>query len=607
MASGNSASVNPSSPRDIAFNLFEVLDTEALVGRERFSDHDRDVFTAVLDTAATIARDKFHTHYRLADDNEPSFDGQRVTTLPETKAAIEAFIGAGFLKAGASAEEGGLQLPFSVVQACFAHFQAANVATTSYCFLTAAAANVIRQFGTFEQKQLFMEPMLEGRFLGTMCLSEPQAGSALSDIRTAARPLEDGTFAIRGTKMWISGGDHEMSENIVHLVLARLEGAPSGVRGISMFIVPKHRLDADGSPAERNGVRLMGLNHKMGWRGITNTVLSFGEDDDCVGHLVGEANRGLEYMFVMMNEARISVGLGATMNGYTGYLYSLDYARTRPQGRLPDAKDPLTKPVMIVEHADVRRMLLAQKAYVEGALSLCLYAARLIDDHATHPDESARADAELLLELLTPVVKSWPSEFGLEANKHAMQVLGGYGYTRDYPVEQLYRDNRLNAIHEGTNGIQAIDLLGRKVRFRNGSALAAFEKAVMADIEAARHDEAVASYADGLEQKLRAVIDATRAARGHAETDLTGYLANASVYGDLFGHLVIGWMWLRQARVASARLSAGGLSSDDADFYRGKLAACRYFHAFEMGRIDNWLDIFSRMDRTTLDTDPAWL
>ena len=604
---GTGASISPSSPRDIEFNLFELLDTDSLVQRERFSEHDRSVFSAVLDTAYQIAGEKFHNHYRLADDNEPTFDGERVTTLPETKEAIRAFIEAGFLKAGAAADEGGLQLPFSVVQACFASFQAANVASTSYCFLTAAAANVIRMFGSEEQKRLFMTPMLDGRFLGTMCLSEPQAGSALSDIRTTARPRDEGAYSIRGTKMWISGGDHEMSDNIVHLVLARIEGAPAGVKGISMFIVPKRSLDPAGDPAARNGVRLMGLNHKMGWRGITNTVLSFGDEDDCVGYLVGEANRGLEYMFVMMNEARISVGLGATMSGYAGYLYSLDYARSRPQGRLPDAKDPLSKPVMIIEHADVRRMLLAQKAYVEGALSLCLFAARLVDDQQTHPDAAMREEAELLLELLTPVVKAWPSEFCLEANKHAMQVLGGYGYTRDYPVEQLYRDNRLNAIHEGTNGIQAIDLLGRKVRFRNGAALAAFEKAVMTDVDAARGEADLEDHVEDLKARLRQVVDATRTARADADTDLTAYLANATAYGDLFGHLVIGWMWLRQARVASARIAEGGISPDEENFYRGKLAACRYFYAHEMGRIDNWLAIFSRMDRTTLDARPDWL
>jgi hypothetical protein len=351
----------------------------------------------------------------------------------------------------------------------------------------------------------------------------------------------------------------------------------------------------------------MGLNHKMGWRGITNTVLSFGDENDCVGYLVGEPNRGLEYMFVMMNEARISVGLGATMSGYAGYRYSLDYARNRPQGRLPEAKDPVSKPVMIVEHADVRRMLLAQKSYVEGALALCLYAARLVDDHQTHPDEDAREDAELLLELLTPVVKAWPSEFCLEANKHAMQVLGGYGYTKDYPVEQLYRDNRLNAIHEGTNGIQAIDLLGRKVRFRNGAALAAFEKSVMIDVARGLQDAETTEFAQTLSEHLRAVVDATRQARAHADSDISAYLSNASAYCDLFGHLTVGWMWLRQATVASAQLSAGSLSSDEQDFYQGKLAACRYFFAHEMGRIDNWLAIFSRMDRTTLDTRASWL
>lgn len=594
-------------PRDLEFNLFEVLDTERLVERERFAGHDRAVFDAVLETARAIATDKFQNHFQLADAIEPSFDGETVTTLPETKAAIDAFIEAGFLKATATEDEGGLQLPFSVVQACFACFQAANVATTAYCFLTAAAANVIRQFGSDEQKRLFMAPMLEGRFLGTMCLSEPQAGSSLADITTSARPREDGSYSVRGTKMWISGGDHEMSANIVHLVLARLEGAPAGVKGISMFIVPKRRLDAEGAAGERNGVRLMGLNHKMGWRGVTNTVLSFGDNDDCVGYLVGEANRGLEYMFLMMNEARISVGTGATMSGYAGYLHSLDYARNRPQGRLPDAKDPKARPVMITEHADVRRMLLAQKAYVEGALSLCLYAARLVDDQATHPDATARNEAGLLLDLLTPVVKAWPSEFCLEANKLAMQVLGGYGYTRDYPVEQLYRDNRLNAIHEGTNGIQAIDLLGRKVRLSEGAALTLLERTMRADIDAASNNAALSDAAKNLSEHLRAVIDATREASATAASDIRTYLANASAYGDLFGHLIIGWMWLRQASAASAGLTRDNISQEQADFYRGKLAACRYFQAHEMGRIPHWLELFSRMDRTVLDTDPDWL
>jgi alkylation response protein AidB-like acyl-CoA dehydrogenase len=604
---GNESGVRPSSRRDIEFNLFEVLDTDALIARPRFAEHDRSVFTAVMETAFSVAAEKFHNHYRLADDNEPTFDGERVTTLPETKAAIAAFIEAGFPKAGASAEEGGLQLPFSVVQACYAHFQAANVSTTAYFFLTAAAANVIRLFGNDEQKRLYMAPMLEGRFLGTMCLSEPQAGSSLADIRTSARRRNDGSYAIRGSKMWISAGEHELSDNIVHLVLARAEGAPAGVKGISMFIVPKRRLDADGNPGERNGVRLMGLNHKMGWRGVTNTALSFGEQDDCIGYLVGEENRGLEYMFVMMNEARISVGLGATMNGYAGYLYSLDYARQRLQGRLPDAKDPLSKPVAIVEHADVRRMLLAQKSYAEGALALCLYAARLVDDRDTHPDAAGRAEASLLLELLTPVVKAWPSEYCLEANKLAIQVLGGYGYTRDYPVEQLYRDNRLNAIHEGTNGIQAIDLLGRKVRMRGGATLDIFARLVAADIAAADRVGELAGHARDLSLHLAAVVEATKEAAGNADADIAGYLANASVYGDLFGHLVIGWMWLRMARVAAARLAVGDLSVEDANFYNGKLAACRYFYAFEMGRIDNWLAIFARTDRTTLETSPDWL
>lgn len=592
----------PLSERDMRFNLFELLDSEGLTARPRFAEQDRAVYEAVLGLAAEMAKE-FHAHYKLSDAIEPQFDGTRVTTLPEIERAIRSFVDAGFMTATLPAEEGGLQLPFSITQGCNAFFQAANVATTSYCFLTVAAGNVLRRFGTPEQKRRFFDPMMAGRYFGTMCLSEPQAGSSLADITTSATPNADGSYSMRGTKMWISGGDHEMAENIVHLVLARRPGAPPGVKGISLFIVPKMRIGLDGSSTERNDVQLVGLNHKMGWRGMTNAALNFGEHGNCQGYLVGETERGLEYMFVMMNEARISVGLGAVMNGYAGFLYSLGYARERIQGRLPGG----SKPVAIIEHADVRRMLLAQKSHVEGALALCLYAARLVDDAGTAESADERNAARLLLELLTPVVKAWPSEFCLEANKLAMQVLGGYGYTRDFPVEQLYRDNRLNAIHEGTNGIQAIDLLNRKVRMQQGRALSLLEARITSDIGRALGDENCSALAEALKGKLTAIMAAIHASQCVADENPRLYLANASVFCDLFGHLLIGWMWLRQSMTASAALRKGDVASDDIAFYRGKLAAARYFHGYELNRIDNWLAIFSRMESASLDTDPDWL
>lgn len=592
--------------RDFEFNLFEVLDVESLTSRPRYADHDRATFDGVLDTAQAIAENDFQNHYRLADRNPPYVKDGKVVTLPETRNAIRQYVDAGFMAADRSYDRGGMQLPFALVQSAYAFFQAANVSTTSYLFLTSAAASVIENFGSPEQIAQYAAPMLEGRFLGTMCLSEPQAGSGLADLRTRATPREDGTYLIRGTKMWISAGEHEMSENIVHLLLARLDGAPAGIKGISMFIVPKRRLEADGGLGPLNGVRLVGLNHKMGVRGITNTVLSFGEKDDCVGYLVGEPHRGLTYMFQMMNEARISVGLGATMLGSAGYLASLDYAKTRTQGRLPTNKDPSQPPVPIIRHVDVRRMLLTQKAYVEGALALCLYAARLVDDIRTHPEEADRKKAELLLELLTPIVKAWPSEYCLEANKHAIQVLGGYGYTQDFVVEQFYRDNRLNPIHEGTNGIQAIDLMGRKVLMHDAATMPVLAEVIGADIAAARKEAATRSWADDLQRWHVLVKQVTAQMAPLAKTDLTRYLANATAYADAFGHLVIGWMLLRQARVAAQALDKGAHGPDIA-FYKGKLSACGHFFGSELGRIAHWMDIVTRQEADALDVEEDWL
>lgn len=604
--------------RDLDFQLFELLRVDRLNARPAFADHDRGTLAAALDTAAAIAAAHFQTHNRKGDLNEPSFDGKNVTLIPEVRAALDQFVAAGFMAAHRPYDEGGQQLPWSVMQGCFACFNAANISSIGYAFLTIGAANLIGAFGSAEQKRRFMVPMLAGRFFGTMALSEPQAGSGLADLRTRATPVSNSTepgvdgslgpaFRIRGSKMWISGGDHELTENIVHMVLARIEGAPAGTKGISLFIVPKRRVDADGTSGERNDVVLAGLNHKMGFRGTTNTLLSFGEQDGCIGYLVGEPHRGLDYMFHMMNEARIGVGLGATCLGIAGYRYSLDYAKQRPQGRLPDNKDPASRPVPIIQHADIRRLLLAQKAATEGALALCLYAASLMDEEKTAPTPDERARATLLLDMLTPMVKSWPSEFCLEANKHAIQVLGGYGYTRDYPVEQYYRDNRLNPIHEGTHGIQGLDLLGRKMTMKGGAGAALLFATIAADITRGREQPHCAALAQQLAAAVAALRQATEAMLPALKDGRAAlYLANATLYLDAMGHLVIAWMWLRQATVAATALDAGAAGTE-ADFYRGKLAAARYFYAYELGRLDHWLPVLARLEPATLETDPAWL
>jgi butyryl-CoA dehydrogenase len=585
--------------RDLDFLLYEWLDIPALCRHERFAGHDRGTFDQVIEAATRLAQEQFLPHAAKADANEPHFDGSRVHMIPEVKQAIDAYIAGGFLSAAFPQEDGGLGLPYTIAAAANAQFSAANVGTAGYSFLTAAAANLLRVHGSETQKARYMRPMLEGRFFGTMCLSEPQAGSSLADIKTRAVPQADGSYHISGNKMWISGGEHELSDNIVHLVLARIEGAPAGTRGISLFIVPKYRLDAQGNPGARNGVRLAGLNHKMGYRGTTNCALNFGEGEPAVGELIGREHNGLACMFHMMNEARIGVGLGATALGIAGYRYSLDYARTRAQGRPASNKDPASKPVAIIEHADVRRMLLAQKAWVEGALALGLYCAKLVDEQEAETDPRRKEEAHLLLEILTPIAKAWPSEWCLEANKLAIQVLGGYGYTRDYPVERYYRDNRLNPIHEGTNGIQALDLLGRKAMMQQGAALRLLSGKIAATAKAAASDAELAEYARDLDQALALAGTTTQVLAGAAlkgQVDL--FLANAAYYLDMLGHIVLAWIWLQQAQVAQA--AAGSATGVEREFYQGKLYACRYFFRYELPRARRSAELLQKLDDTTL-------
>jgi alkylation response protein AidB-like acyl-CoA dehydrogenase len=606
------------SRRDLDFLVHEWLDAASLTQRERYADHSRETFDAAIDTCEKIATDHFYPINRLLDLNEPSFDGERVHTPAELKAALKVFCDAGLIAAGQDYELGGMQLPCLVEKACFAWFKGASVAASGYPFLTIANANLLLSHGTPAQIERWVPPMMAGRYFGTMCLSEPQAGSSLSDIRTRAELQADGSYRLFGNKMWISGGEQDLTENIVHLVLAKIPGPDGklvpGVKGISLFLVPKVLVNDDGSLGERNDVVLAGLNHKMGYRGTTNTLLNFGEGKfrpggaaGAVGWLVGERGKGLACMFHMMNEARVGVGLGATMLGYTGYLHALDYARSRPQGRPPQGKDPSAPQVPIVEHADVRRMLLAQKAWVEGALALNLFCARLIDDERTHPDASERGRAHALLELLTPICKSWPSQWCLEANSLAIQVHGGYGYTRDYPVEQHYRDNRLNPIHEGTHGIQGLDLLGRKVRLNDGALLNGFTKRVAETVaqSARAGDEWLAAGHRISEIGERIGATVTRL-YGASDLDLT--LANASVFLEAFGHWVIGWIWLEQALCAQAALAAGGDSLPEAErnFYLGKLQAARWFVRWELPRVAPMLDLLDSLDATTLEMRDEW-
>lgn len=596
------------SRRDLDFLLYEWLDAESLIQRQRFSEHSRETFDAVLDLCEQLATDKFANHNKKSDQNEPHFDGERVHIIPEVRHALDAFTEAGLITAGHDAELGGMQLPCLLEKAGFAWFNGANVATSAYPMLTIGNANTLLKCGSAQQIEQFVKPLLAGRFFGTMCLSEPQAGSSLSDILTQAIAEPDGSYRLRGNKMWISGGEHDLSENIIHLVLAKVPDTNGklipGVKGISLFIVPKFLVNDDGSLGERNDVVLAGLNHKMGYRGTTNCLLNFGEGKHqphgkpgAVAYLVGKLHHGLAAMFNMMNEARIGVGLGAVMLGYTGYLQSLDYARNRPQGRPPANKDPSQPQIPLIEHTDVRRMLLAQKAFVEGGLALILYCARLVDEEKTADTTEARTSATLLLDILTPIAKSWPSQWCLEANNLAIQIHGGYGYTREYNVEQLYRDNRLNPIHEGTHGIQAIDLLGRKVVMNGGTAMKLLSEKILDTLVRAESCQ-LTEHSGALGNRWKRLLHTTEIL--HGANDLNVTLANASVYLEAFGHLVMSWIWLEQAIAAHAS------QRGDQSFYAGKRQACDWFFRWELPRVDAQLDLLDSLDKTSLAMQDDW-
>ena len=590
--------------RNLDFMLYELLGADRLCEYPRFAEHSRDTFGAALDLAHQIALEKFLPHNRKSDLHEPHMVDGKVELIPEIGEAVQAYNDAGFAAALADYDGGGMQLPFVIAQACDSMFSAANPGTIAYPALARGVSNLLETYGTAEQKRLYKQPIIEGRYFGTMCLSEPHAGSSLADIRTTAEPQADGSYRLTGAKMWISAGDHELGENIIHLVLAKIVGAPAGVRGISLFIVPRWKVNADGSRGARNDVRLAGLNHKMGQRGSVNTFLKFGEAGDCDAFLVGQPHQGLVTMFHMMNEERIGVGMGAVLQGVAGYLYSLQYAKERKQGRHPDQKDPNAPPVAIIEHADVRRMLLQQKVYVEGAEALGYYASMLVD-HARDPDEAVRRDSHLLLELLTPIVKAWGSDYSLKANELAVQVLGGYGFTREYPVEQNYRDNRINPIHEGTNGIQALDLLGRKAMMHDGAALKLLmAKIAQACIEAGA-DDTLKPLADQLAIAAKHAIDATRAAgKRMAEGDVRLALANASHYMTVLGHLAIGWVWLQQATIAQKQLPDA--TGDDRDFYAGKLQACRFFFATELPLVEYAARLVRDSEPSAFEMQAEW-
>ncbi|MDW8296420.1 MAG: acyl-CoA dehydrogenase [Raineya sp.] len=573
--------LNYISLRNLKFLLYEVFDAESLTKYEHYKDHDRQSFDMIIETAKQIADNLLYPIYREMDAQEPDLVEGKVAVHEGIGKYLKAMGEAGMIGATYSYEVGGGQVPATVYSLASFILSAANNAASMYTGLSTGAARLIINFGSEEQKKTYVPKMLSGEWQGTMALTEPQAGSSLSDITTIAKPLGEGKYLIKGQKVFISAGEHNQAENIIHLLLARIEGAPAGVKGISLFIVPKYRIE--NGMLVPNGVVAGGIYHKMGQKGTPAMHLMLGDNNDCIGYLVGEAHQGLKYMFQMMNEARLGVGLMSAAIATTAYYHALQYANERPQGRRLNEKDQKTTPqTKIINHPDVRRMLLFQKAVAEGSLSLLMECSRYFD-LAEVSEGEAKAKYQMLLDLLTPIAKTFPAEYGIKAVSEAMQVFGGYGYCKDFPIEQLYRDIRITTIYEGTTAIQSQDLLGRKVTMQNGAALMALMQEISTTLQEATTYENLKKYAEQLQKELGRMQQVIQklipfAMQGNFER----FLADANLFMEMAGLIVVAWQWLKQAVVAQKQLLTQSLSEEDTAFYEGKIQTMRYFFAYEL-------------------------
>ncbi|MBX2817674.1 MAG: acyl-CoA dehydrogenase [Saprospiraceae bacterium] len=569
----------------LRFILYEVLEGDKLNKYERYADYDRTSLDILIDAVKAFADQELYPYFKEMDEKPAYYQDGQVFIHPQMEKVLKKAAELGLIGPGFEYELGGMQLPVLYNYALVHILDSANNHSTGYAGLTTGAANLIRAFGSEELKAQYIPKMIAGEWGGTMALTEPQAGSSLSDIVSEAVPIDDGSYAISGQKIFISGGDHQFCENFVHLTLARIQGAPAGTKGISLFVVPKKRITTEGT-LEDNDVVTAADFPKMGQKGYCTTHLVYGENGNCRGWLVGEANRGLKYMFQMMNEARISVGCAATSMATAAYYASLQYAKERPQGRKINkkgVKDVSEEQVLIIEHPDVRRMLLLQKSIVEGALALILHASRLDDLHAVE-EGTASEEAHLLLELLTPIVKSYPAEMGKVSIDNGLQILGGYGFTTDFILQQYYRDIRITSIYEGTTGIQSLDLLGRKIPMENGRAMQLLAKEVMETIGLA-HESGLTQEASQLQERMGEVQLVTGHLLKYAEEgDFDHYLADATIYFEFFSTFVIAWQWLKMAVVAQQAIERNAMTYSK-EFYEGKVMTMRFYFQYELPKM----------------------
>ncbi len=594
------------SIRNLKFMLHEVLDLDIINSLPKYQDYDAEAYDMAIASVKDLSDTYLYPIFTEMDKKKAYYneeDGQ-VKVHPGLQKAIKALGEGGWIGAYADYEKGGQQMPQLLLNTGRLIMHAANANAAAYTLLTDGAANLIRAFGSAELHDAYVPNMMTGDWQGTMCLTEPQAGSSLSDVITSASPNEDGSYHIKGQKIYISGGDYETTENIIHLTLARIEGAPAGTKGISLFVVPKYRKEAQEWVS--NDVVTAGLFGKMGQKGYVAAHLMMGESENCKGYLVGAPNRGLPYMFQMMNEARIGTGAMAAATASAAYYASLQYANERPQGRHPSSKDATLPQVLIIEHADVRRMLLFQKAITEGSIAivqLCAYYA----DIAENAEGDQKENAHLLLELLTPVVKSFPSEWGNLSVSAGMQVLGGAGYTDDFPLEQYYRDIRVNAIYEGTTTIHGMDILGRKVMLEKGKALKLILQEMKATMAKANAIDSLKPYIAKLEDAAKTLHGTTMhlidvATKNRPEV----FLSDATLYLEFFGIVTVAWLWLKQGEVAQKAIDAGAVG-DDYLFYQGKVHTMKYYFEYELPKIQALQDRLLSGERLTLDIESTFI
>lgn len=582
--------------RNLKFMLYEIFDVESLLKYQRYSDHSKEVFDMILDTALKIGTNLLRPVLEEMDKIPPQFVDGKVKVHPSVKNIMKEYGEGGWISAVASMELGGQQLPQVINVIPNFIFAAANYSASVYMTLTAEAAHLIGSFGTEELKEAYIPNMFSGQWQGTMALTEPQAGTSLADIATTAEPVDGGCYKIYGQKIFISGSEHDGVENVVNLLLARIKGAPDGIKGISLFVVPNKRLDANGNLVS-NDVSVTGTYHKLGYRGCPINQLSFGEEGDCRGYLIGEPNKGVAHMFQMMNAQRLLIGLGAAAIASAAYHASLEYAKERPQGRAIGEKDPRAPQVPIIEHADVKRMLLFQRSIIEGSLSL-LFQCYKYSDLALVLTGDEQKKYELLADLLTPVAKSYPSEMAIFSVSQGLQILGGYGYCDEFPLEQYYRDVRIHPIHEGTTGIHGITMLGRNISMSNGLAFDFYVKELQDTIQEAKGVGGIDLYAAELEKALEKLQEVTSHLQQLSKTASREiFLADATLYLEFFSIIAVAWQWLNQAICAGKALEGKeGLSEDDTNFYQGKMYSFKYFFGYELPKIDG-------LARRLLNTD----